>query len=131
MKANLNNGLIHLSSSRSVAETMRRLESIVLDRGLQIVARVDHSEAAAEVGLTMPPAGLLIFGNPISGTPLMIASPTAAIDLPLKALVWSDAQGVVRVSYNSPQYLEERHRIPEAVISSIAGIVSICEEAVR
>ncbi len=127
----LNGGLIHLSSSRSVADTMSLLESIVLSRGLRIMARIDHSGDAEKVGLKMSATQLLIFGNPVSGTPLMIASPTLAIDLPLKALAWQDIDGLVWLTYNSPHYLQDRHEIPEALMKNIAGIASICEEAVR
>jgi len=131
MMTSPDNGLVHLSSSRSVADTMGLLEGVVLKRGLRIVARVDHSRDAAVAGLTMPPATLLIFGNPISGTPVMIAAPTSAIDLPLKALVWEDSDGQVRLSYNTPPYLQERHGITDELVKNIAGIRSICEEAVR
>jgi uncharacterized protein (DUF302 family) len=131
MMTSLNNGLVHLSSPRSVTDTVGLLEHAVLSRGLRIVARVDHSRDAAAAGLTMPAATLLIFGNPTSGTPVMIAAPTAAIDLPLKALVWEDSDGHVRLSYNSPQYLQERHGITDELVKNIAGIGSICEEAVR
>ena len=79
----------------------------------------------------MQPTKLLLFGSPKSGTPLMIASPTLAIDLPLKALVWQDTEGTVWLSYNSPEYLQQRHNIPEALVKNIAGIRLICEEAVR
>ena len=126
-----NNGLVHLGSSRSVFETMNALESVVRGRGLNVLARIDHSGDAAKVGLTLPPTQLLIFGNPISGTPLMIAAPTVAIDLPLKALVWQDEQGRVWLTYNNPQYLQERHRIPDQLLKNIAGITCISEEAVR
>ena len=127
----LNSGLVHLSSPRSVTDTVGLLEHVVLSRGLRIVARVDHSREAAAAGLTMPASTLLVFGNPISGTPVMIAAPTAAIDLPLKALVWEDSDGQVRLSYNSPQFLQERHGITDELVKNIAGIGSICEEAVR
>ncbi len=131
MMTSLNSGLVHLSSPRSVTDTVGLLEHAVLSRGLRIVARVDHSRDAAAAGLTMPPATLLIFGNPISGTPVMISAPTSAIDLPLKAFVWEDSDGHVRLSYNSPQYLQERHGITDELVKNIAGIRSICEEAVR
>ncbi len=124
-------GLLHLSSAHSVLETMGRLERIVLSKGLRIMARIDHSGDAAKVGLIMPPTELLIFGNPVSGTPLMVASPTLAIDLPLKALAWQDVEGRVWLSYNSPSYLQERHNIPGDLVKNIAGISSICEEAAR
>jgi uncharacterized protein (DUF302 family) len=126
-----NYGLIHLSSPRSVPETLARLETIVQAKGLAILARIDHRGDAAKVGLEMHPTKLLIFGNAKSGTPLMIASPTVAIDLPLKALVWEDSEGKVWLSYNSPDYLKERHAIPENLVQNIAGIGPICSEAVR
>lgn len=130
MSALRNNGLVHLGSSRSVSETMNALESVVRDRGLNILARIDHSGDAAKASLTLPPTELLIFGNPISGTPLMIAAPTIAIDLPLKALVWQDDHGRVWLTYNNPQYLQERHGIPDQLLKNIAGITCISEEAV-
>ncbi len=125
------NGLIHLSSPHTVVETLARLETIVQVKGLTILARIDHSGDAAKVGLKMQPTKLLIFGNAKSGTPLMIASPSVAIDLPLKALVWQDDDGKVWLSYNSPDYLKERHAIPEDLLQNIAGIGPICLEAVR
>ena len=124
------NGMIHLSSPRTVMETLARLETIVQAKGLTILARIDHSGDAAKAGLEMHPAKLLIFGNAKSGTPLMIASPSVAIDLPLKALVWQDDDGRVWLSYNSPTYLKERHAIPENLLQNIAGIGPICAEAV-
>jgi uncharacterized protein (DUF302 family) len=127
----LDDGLMHLSSSRSVADTMSLLERVVRDRGLRIMDRIDHAGEASKVGLTMPPTELLIFGNPIAGTPLMIASPTVAIDLPLKGLVWEDVAGRVWLTYNDPTHLQKRHEIPEALIKNISGITSICEEVVR
>jgi uncharacterized protein (DUF302 family) len=124
-------GLIHLSSPYSVPETLARLETILKSKGLAILARIDHSGDAAKAGLKMLPTELLIFGNAKSGTPLMIAAPTAAIDLPLKALVWQDVDGKVWLSYNSPDYLKERHAVPDSLLQNIAGIGPICEEAVR
>ena len=125
------NGLIHLSSPYTVMETLARLETIVQAKGLTILARIDHSGDAARVGLQMQPTKLLIFGNPKSGTPLMIASPSVAIDLPLKALVWQDDEGKIWLSYNSRNYMKERHAIPENLLQNIAGIGPICSEAVR
>jgi uncharacterized protein (DUF302 family) len=123
--------MVHLSSPHTVTETLARLETIVQTKGLAIVARIDHSGDAAKAGLKMQPTKLLIFGNAKSGTPLMIASPSVAIDLPLKALVWQDDDGKVWLSYNSPDYLKERHAIPENLLQNIAGIGPICAEAVR
>ena len=125
------NGIIHLSSPHSVSETLSRLETIVQAKGLTILARIDHSGDAAKAGLTMQPTQLLIFGNAKSGTPLMIASPSVAIDLPLKALVWQDGDDKVWLSYNSPNYLKQRHAIPDNLLQNIAGIGPICAEAVR
>jgi uncharacterized protein (DUF302 family) len=125
------NGLIHLSSPHSVSETLARLETVVQSKGLTIMARIDHSGDAAKAGLTMQPTKLLIFGSPKSGTPLMIASPSVAIDLPLKALIWQDADNKVWLSYNSPDYLKQRHTVPDNLLQNIAGIGLICAEAVR
>jgi uncharacterized protein (DUF302 family) len=123
--------MIHLSSSHTVEETLARLETIVQAKGLTILARIDHSGDAAKAGLKMRPTKLLIFGNAKSGTPLMIASPSVAIDLPLKALIWQDGEGKVWLSYNSLNYLKERHAIPENLLQNLAGIGPICAEAVR
>lgn len=125
------NGVIHLSSPHTVSETLARLETIVQAKGLIIQARIDHSGDAAKAGLTMPPTKLLIFGNAKAGTPLMVAAPSLAIDLPLKALVWEDDQGKVWLSYNGPDYLKKRHAVPENLMQNIAGIGPICSEAVR
>jgi uncharacterized protein (DUF302 family) len=131
MTSRPDNGVIHLRSPYSFANTLQRLETVVTTKGITIFARIDHSGEAAKVGLTMPPTELLIFGSPKSGTPLMVASPSLALDLPLKALVSQDTEGAVWLSYNSPEYLQQRHDIPEALVKNIAGIRSICEEVVR
>lgn len=125
------NGMVHLESPRSVPETLARLETIVRAKGLMILAQIDHSGDAAKAGLSMRPTQLLIFGNAKAGTPLMVASPGVAIDLPLKALVWQDADDKVWISYNSPDYLKQRHHLPDNLMQNIAGIKVICEEAVR
>lgn len=104
-------GLVTKASKYSVADTMSRLEKVVEGKGFTIFARIDHEAAARKDGLTMPPTQVLIFGNPKGGTPLMLAAPTAAIDLPLKALVWQDDKGKVWLSYNTGSYLKERHHI--------------------
>lgn len=123
------NGLVHVSSSHSVPETLKRVEEIVSARDLSILARIDHSGDAAKIRLSMPPTELLIFGNPKAGTPLMVASPTLAIDLPLKILVWEDGGGKVWMSYNSPEYLQQRHNIPSSLLKNISGVQAIVEEA--
>jgi uncharacterized protein (DUF302 family) len=125
------NGIIHLSSPYTVLDTLARLQKIVETKGIPILALIDHSGDAAMAGLTMQPTKLLIFGNARSGTPIMIASPGAAIDLPLKALVWQTEDGKVWLSYNSPAYLQQRHGIPDHLLANIAGIEHICAEAVR
>jgi len=125
------NGLVHLRSPYSVAETLKRLEGVLQTRYLTVFARVDHSGEAEKVGLKMRPTQLIIFGSPKSGTPLMVASPTLAIDLPLKALVWEDADGKVWLSYNSPDYLKRRHEIPDELVKNIAGAGAVLEEAVK
>jgi uncharacterized protein (DUF302 family) len=125
------NGMIHLSSPHTHAETLERLETIVKAKGIPILALIDRSGDAEKAGLKMQSAKLLIFGNAKSGTPLMIASPTVAIDLPLKALVWEDDRGKIWLSYNSPDYLKQRHTIPDNLLQNIAGIGPICAEAVR
>jgi uncharacterized protein (DUF302 family) len=121
--------MIHLRSFYSVSETLRRLEELVRARGMTILARIDHGGDAARAGLKMQPAELLIFGNPKGGTPLMVAAPTVALDLPLKALVWEDAEGTVWLSFNSPEYLQQRHQVPPELIGNIAGVRQIFEEA--
>ena len=124
-------GLVHLTSDRYVLETLARLEEVVASKGIPINARIDHSGDAADVGLKMNPTELLIFGNAKAGTPLMVVSPTLAIDLPLKALAWQDAAGKVWLSYNSPEYLAERHFVPLKLVHNVDGIKTFCEEAVK
>ena len=122
-------GLIHVNSSYSVNETAKRLEASLLAHGITIFCRVDHSGEAEKAGLHMPPTQLLIFGSPKGGTPLMLASPTMAIDLPLKALIWQDAGGKVWLSYNSPGYLQQRHSFPPELIKNIAGPTPLLQAA--
>lgn len=123
------NGMVHVRSHHSVHETLQRLESVLISHGLTIFGRVDHSGEAEKVGLKMPLTQVLIFGSPKAGTPLMVASPTLAIDLPLKALVWEDADGTVWVSYNSPEYLKQRHHVPDDLITNIAGAGALLQQA--
>lgn len=125
------NGLVHVASSHSVPETLNKLKSTIEARGLKIFALIDHSGEAEKAGLKMRPTELLIFGSPKGGTPLMIAAPTLAIDLPLKTLVWEDADGKVWVSYNSQDYLQQRHGIPADLVKNIAGVGALVEKAVE
>jgi len=121
------NGVTQVLSIHPFAETFSRLESSVVSKGLAIFARVDFSGDAEKAGLVMRPTRMLLFGNPKAGTPLMVAAPTLAIDLPLKALVSQDEQGRVWVSYNSPQYLKERHNIPDELVKNISGIAALVD----
>ena len=125
------NGIVSIASTHSVPETLDRLESIAKAKSITIFARIDFSGDAVRNGLEMRPTQLLIFGNPKAGTPLMVASPSAALDLPLKALVWEDATGKVWVSYNAPEYIGARHGIPEALLQNIAGVKTLVEAAAR
>jgi uncharacterized protein (DUF302 family) len=123
-------GLVQLESEHSFADTLERLESSITSKGLTIFARIDFSGDAARAGLKMNPTRLLIFGSPKAGTPLMIATPSLAIDFPLKILVSEDETGKVWVSYNSPEYLRDRHHIPDNLLKNISGIVSISESVI-
>ncbi len=127
----MNVGLIDVPSPYSVAETLARLEAVLQEKGLSVFARVDHSGEAAKVGLEMRPTQLLIFGSPKAGTPLMVAVPSLAIDLPLKALAWQDENGQVWLSYNSPEYLQQRHAIPAELLKNIAGVGGLIQLAVK
>ena len=131
MTSESSRGLVHLKSPYSVFETMARLQDAIRSKGIPILARIDHSGDALRAGLQMNPAQLLIFGNARAGTPLMVASPTIAIDLPLKALVWQDADGAVWLTYNSPEYLLQRHSLPLDLAQNIAAIKAVSEEAVK
>ena len=124
-------GMVDIPSRYSVPESLARLESILREKGLTIFARVDHSGEAAKVGMEMRPTQLLIFGSPEGGTPLMVAAPSLAIDLPLKALAWQDEAGKVWLSYNSPEYLQQRHGIPADLLKNIAGVGALIQKAVE
>ena len=124
-------GIVDLPSRHSVSETIARLQSILEKSGVTVFALVDHSGEAAKVGLEMRPTQLLIFGNPKGGTPLMVAAPSVAIDLPLKALAWQDAEGKVWLSFNAPEYLQQRHGIPAELLKNIAGPAALLRKAVE
>jgi uncharacterized protein (DUF302 family) len=125
------NGLINVASRFSVDETVRRLQAAFGEKGLQVFAVIDHSGEAEKVGLKMPPTKLLIFGSPKGGTPLMLAAPSLAIDLPLKALVAQDAENKVTITYNDPEYLCERHGFPAEMIKNLAGAGALMAKAVE
>lgn len=124
-----NNGIIDKPSSHSVEQTVEKLKGILQAKGVALFALVDHSGEAQKVGMKMPPTKLLIFGNPKGGTPLMLAAPSVAIDLPLKILVWEDVQGKVWVSYNSPVYLQERHGFSPELLKNIAVVEAFAAQA--
>lgn len=123
------NGIINKASSHSVDETVEKLKGILQTKGVTLFALVDHSGEAEKAGLKMRPTKLLIFGNPKGGTPVMVAAPSAAIDLPLKILVWEDAGGKVWASYNSPAYLQQRHGIPQELLPNIAVAEALTAKA--
>lgn len=125
------NGLVQVASRYSVGETVRRLEAAFVEKGMQVFAVIDHSGEAEKVGLKMRPTKVVIFGSPKGGTPLMVAAPSLAIDLPLKALVAEDAEGKASVTYNSPEYLKERHGVPEELIKNLAGAGLVIGKAVE
>jgi len=127
----MDNGIIDVASHYSVPETLARLRSILQEKGIAVFALIDHSGEAEKAGLKMRPTQLLIFGSPKGGTPLMVAAPRLAIDLPLKALAWQDDQGKVWLSYNSPEYLQQRHGFPMELMKNIAVIGGLIQKAVE
>ena len=126
---NPENGIISKPTNHTVDETVEKLKTLLQAKGVKLFAIVDHSGEAETIGIKMPPTKLLIFGNPKGGTPLMLAAPTVAIDLPLKLLVWEDADGKQWISYNSTQYLKERHALPDDLLKNIAVIEALATAA--
>jgi len=127
------NGLVTLQSAHDFKTTLQRLQHALDEKRIAVFARIDHAAGAADVGLSLRPTTLLVFGNPTAGTPLMQAVQTTAIDLPLKALVWQDANGAVRVSYNAPTWIAARHdlrgRAGETVAALAAGLEALLRDA--
>jgi len=124
-------GLVHVASRSTLAETLSKLLALVEARGLKVFTVVDHSGEAERAGLKMRPTQLVIFGSPKGGTPVMVAASTIAIDLPLKVLVWEDADGKVWVTYNSPEYLQQRHSVPADLVKNISAVGGLVEKAVE
>jgi uncharacterized protein (DUF302 family) len=122
-------GIEKFASPRNFADTITYFESLLAPRGLQLFAKIDFTGDAKRSGLEMPPTQLLIFGNPKGGTPVMVAAPQSALDLPLKVLVSQDDAGKVWLSYNTPEYLTERHAIPADLARNIAGIRPLVQAA--
>ena len=129
MKPSRGDGLIDIPSNHSVDETVEKLMGILQAKGVTLFALVDHSGEAAKVGMKMRPTKLLIFGNPKGGTPVMLAAPSIAIDLPLKILIWEDAQGKVLVTYNSSAYLQKRHHVPTELVQNIVVVEALAKAA--
>jgi uncharacterized protein (DUF302 family) len=122
-------GIADIPSNHSVDKTVDKLQEILKAKGVMLFALVDHSGEAEKAGMKMPPTKLLIFGSPRAGTPVMLAAPSIAIDLPLKILVREDAQGKVWVSYNSPEYLQQRHGVPQDLMQNIAVVAALAAKA--
>jgi len=129
MNAHKENGLVDIPSNHSVEETVEKLKRILQAKGITLFALVDHSGEAGKAGMQMRPTKLLIFGNPKAGTPVMLAAPSSAIDLPLKILIWEDAQEKVWVTYNSPIYLQERHNLPPELLQNVGVIETLAKKA--
>jgi uncharacterized protein (DUF302 family) len=125
MAPTTDNGIINLPSNHSVDETVKKLQGILQSKGVTLFALVDHSGEAEKVGMKMRPTKLLIFGSPKAGTPLMLAAPSIAIDLPLKILIWEDSEGKVWVSYNSPAYIQQRHGVPQELLQNVAVVETL------
>jgi uncharacterized protein (DUF302 family) len=129
MTPNADTGIVSIASIHSVDQTIEKLEQLLHDKGVKLFALVDHGGEAERAGMQMRPTKLVIFGNPKAGTPLMIASPSIAIDLPLKILVWEDSSSKVWISYNSPAYLQARHSLPQHLVQNIAVVEALAATA--
>ena len=125
------NGIIEIPGSSPVDNTVEKLKAILKAKGVTLFALIDHSGEAEKVGIAMRPTKLLIFGSPKAGTPLMLASPSVAIDLPLKILIREDNQGKTWISYNSPDYLRDRHNVPSELLQNIAVIEALAAKAAK
>jgi uncharacterized protein (DUF302 family) len=126
-----NNGIITLPTAGDVAQTLDRLQALATSRGMKLFARIDFSKDAAAAGLTLKPMQLLILGNPLGGTALLAAAPSAGLDLPLKALAWQDDSGRHWISFNTAEYLQQRHGFPADLSANIAGLAALVQAAAR
>lgn len=129
MKPTEGHGIVHQPSRHSVEQTVQRLRTILHEKGVALFALIDHSGEAEKVGMKLRPTKLLVFGNPKAGTPLMVATPSIALDLPMKLLVWEDDDGAVWLSFNSADYLRERHDLPEELAPAIAVVEALAKLA--
>jgi len=123
------NGLVRVASRYSFHETISRIENFLGEKGIKLFATIDHSEEAKRVGLEMPPTKVLIFGNAKAGTPVMLAAPSAAIDLPLKVLVAEEENGAVSVSYNTAEYIQQRHGFSVELANNLAAVRTVVQHA--
>jgi len=131
VSSTIDSGILRIRSQHSVLATLERLETLLKERGVMIFARIDFSGDAARAGLTLRPEQMLIFGNPKAGTPLMQSVPAAGLDLPLKALIWEDAEGQTQIAYNDPQYIVRRHGLDPALAANLAAVVPLIERSAR
>lgn len=122
------NGLARVRSVHSVDETLQHLRSLLDSKGVTVFALVNHSGEAAKAGMAMRPTKLLLFGNPAAGTPVMLARPGIAIDLPLKILIWEDSEGAVWLTWNSAEYLQQRHQLPEALMMPLRAAEQLARQ---
>jgi uncharacterized protein (DUF302 family) len=127
----MDNGIITIPSHKSVDQTVRHIEQLLEVKGIKLFALVDHSGEAERAGTCMPPTKLLIFGSPGGGTPLMLAAPSIALDLPLKLLVTEGADGKVWISYNSPTFLQARHSLPAELTKTLAAVEALANAAAQ
>jgi uncharacterized protein (DUF302 family) len=124
-------GIVRIPTHYSAVQTLDRLESLLKEKGVMVFARIDFSGDAQRAGLAMRPQQMLIFGNPKGGTPLMVAAPTAGLDLPMKALVWEDEQGSVWIAYNDPGYVVRRHGLAPGLSANLAAVIPLIESAAK
>jgi uncharacterized protein (DUF302 family) len=122
-------GVVDVVSSYPVEESIRRVEEVVRRRGLFVFARIDFSGDASRAGLALRPMQAILFGNPRAGTPLLVAKPRAGVDLPLRVLAWEGDDGVVRLSYEAPEWIAARHGLPAALAGNLGAIGEIVIEA--
>lgn len=125
------NGVVTVASAHSGAATVERFQALIRERGLMLFACIDFSGDAGRAGLPLPFSQLVIFGNPKAGTPLMQSTPTAALDLPLKVLVWEDADGRAWLSFNSTEYLRQRHALPDDLMKPVSGVAALVDAAAQ
>ena len=124
-------GIVDIPGTHTVDETVSRLKDILQAKGITLFVLIDHSGEAEKAGMKMPPTKLLIFGSPKAGTPLMLASPSIAIDLPLKILVWEDGERKTWISYNSAEYLMERHGISQDLMPVLKAVEALAAQAAK